>query len=307
MICRNRTCMSLVSLIVAALAVLAPSRSSLANETLWEPLWKSAFQQDYVPGRSGMMLGAELAPGVYELVVYNAAPGDIQTSTVGAVTIHGTWDLLWHTPVSTTVDTSIDGLPVTGAAGATFTSMSATISTFTGFTAWMAGLGMNLSVQVQVGGVSADDAASVFAPTSVYSTVEKASAAAFAFAQGPTIYIPFIPVSPGDDSPEGCAARCWNTYAQDFNTAINTLDGKLDNCGFLRGLAGGGLASCLACSGGGVAGCAICGIVGGALGAGYEWTKCRIDAYSQANIDITNAKIAYAACMANCGFVVAWE
>lgn len=73
MICRNRTCMSLVSLIVAALAVLAPSRSSLANETLWEPLWKSAFQQDYVPGRSGMMLGAELAPGVYELVVYNAA------------------------------------------------------------------------------------------------------------------------------------------------------------------------------------------------------------------------------------------
>lgn len=190
----SRTALSLTA---AVLALVGPSTSSLAQETLWEPLWQSAFQQDYVPGRSGIMLGSELAPGVYDLLVYDAQPGEIQASSAGTVTIHGVWDLAWHAPVSTAIDTTVAGLAVTGTAGATFTSIAATISTFNGFTAPMAAFGSNMSLHVETGGQSGDYAFSTFTPTGMYTTVEKANAAASDFAQAFVDSPPLSPSTPG--------------------------------------------------------------------------------------------------------------
>lgn len=309
MLCAKWTCTRVVSFIVIALAMLGLPNSSLADEILWAPLWKGAFHQEYVPGSSGMMLGAELAPGVYELVVYDAAPGETQTSIVGTVTIHGIWALAWHGGAFAPINDTIDGYPTTGTAAATFTSMSATISTFTGFTSPMAGIGQNLSLHIEAGGASEDYAFSTFMPNSVHETVEKASDAAYAFSIVPTTDLPYVPVDPGDDSQEGCANRCWNTYALAVNTAQNNLNSAIDGCGWATGLftgCGGGCALCGAGFGLGPAGCVGCCLAGGALGAAGQYYKCVRDARIALGNAIANAKTTYAACMANCGIVVAW-
>lgn len=76
MLCQKWTARSMVMLIVAVWAVLGTSGSSLANQTFWEALWKSAFQQPYVHGRSGILLGSQQQPGVFELRIRRGSGGD---------------------------------------------------------------------------------------------------------------------------------------------------------------------------------------------------------------------------------------
>lgn len=304
-----RTCRLAVMLLVTALAILAPSRSSFADETLWDPLWKSAFQQQYVPGRSGIMLGAELEPGIYDLLVYDAAPGAIQATSVGTATIHGVWEVGWLGASSEPFGTVVDNTPVGGTAGATFTAISATISTFTGFTTPMAGLGANISLYIEANGQSADYSFATFAPIGAYSSVEKANAAALALAEPLPTNIPFVPVNPSDDSELACVARCHNQLLLDLQNAQNTLNHELGSCGWITGTIGGCATGCGVCLGlgGNLWGCGACCVGGGLLGGYLQYSDCTRSARARYDAAVENAKRAYRRCMAQCGIVIVEE
>lgn len=312
MLCQKWTARSMVMLIVAVWAVLGTSGSSLANQTFWEALWKSAFQQPYVHGRSGILLGSQQQPGVFELLVYDAVPGAITVTPVGTVTVHGTWAVAWRGDDNAAIESTVNEVPVTGVGTAAFTTISATVSTFTGFTTPVVAFGSNVSMELERAGESGQYTFSTFTPIQAYSTIEKADTAAQALSQSFND-IPFIPVTPGDDSQAACIARCHNDYLRDLQIAENDLNGRLSRCTWWRGAAAGCGGGCAVCGvigtgiggppGGGV-GCAACCITGGILGGIFESTQCSIDARTQYINDLNNASARFKACMAGCGVVI---
>lgn len=306
---------SILSLLVTVWAVLCIPATSRGDDVFLRALWAGAFQQEYVSGRSGLMFGSQLQPGVFELLVVDADPTGLTAISAGTVEVYGNWSVTWYPDQTGVIDAVVDGMPVTGFHSATFGIMSFKMTTFTGFESMMTGMGAFFSMHLDSSSGSGDWTWSNLTPIAAYSSAEKANAAASSFAQD-LGDLPYIPVHPNDDSQAACAARCINEYTEALQTAQNELDGKLSQCGWLGGAGAGCVGGCTVCGfigtglGGpktGAIGCAAC-CIGGAIARGVtQYTNCTIQARAEFVTALQNARARLNRCMADCGIVIAEE